>query len=108
MKILDFFKFLWVIFALLDPDPKPCVIDYAKNSKAGGEGAQHPIFGVYCVKRPVRAAHGFRIVSIKPSVWLFFLDCSLPTQEARVRLPAGTCQAWDLLVVKSLHKMIEM
>jgi hypothetical protein len=25
MKILDFFLFLWVIFALLDPDPKPCL-----------------------------------------------------------------------------------
>jgi hypothetical protein len=23
MKILDFFLFLWVIFALLDPDPDP-------------------------------------------------------------------------------------
>jgi hypothetical protein len=23
MKILDFFQFLWVIFALLDPDPDP-------------------------------------------------------------------------------------
>ncbi len=27
MKILDFFLFLWVIFALLDPDPKPWVDD---------------------------------------------------------------------------------
>ncbi len=24
MKILDFFLSLWVIFALLDPDPKSC------------------------------------------------------------------------------------
>ncbi len=25
-----------------------------------------------------------------------FLECSLPTREARVRSPAGTCQSWDL------------
>ncbi len=25
-----------------------------------------------------------------------FLECSPPTEEARVRYPAGTCQSWDL------------
>jgi hypothetical protein len=25
-----------------------------------------------------------------------FLECSLPTQEARVRFSARTCQSWDL------------
>ncbi len=25
-----------------------------------------------------------------------FLESSLPTREAQVRAPAGTCQSWDL------------
>ncbi len=29
MKILDFFLFLWVIFALLDPDPDPATQIFA-------------------------------------------------------------------------------
>ncbi len=33
MKILDFFLFLWVIFALLDPDPDPATEINADVSK---------------------------------------------------------------------------
>jgi hypothetical protein len=32
MKILDFFLFLWVIFALLDPDPDPQFESGSSNS----------------------------------------------------------------------------
>ncbi len=41
----------------------------------------------------------------------YFRECSLPTREARVRFPAGTCQSWDLYIwieitlVKSLYNI---
>ncbi len=34
----------------------------------------------------------------KPSLDGSFLECSLPTREARVRFPAGTCKSWDLKI----------
>jgi hypothetical protein len=38
----------------------------------------------------------FRIVINKLCSNGSFLECLPPTAEARVRFPAGTCQAWDL------------
>jgi hypothetical protein len=37
MKILDFFLFLWVIFALLDPDPDPATPINADPCGSGSE-----------------------------------------------------------------------
>jgi hypothetical protein len=37
MKILDFFLFLWVIFALLDPDPDPATQINADPCGSGSE-----------------------------------------------------------------------
>jgi hypothetical protein len=37
MKILDFFLFLWVIFALLDPDPEPATQINADPCGSGSE-----------------------------------------------------------------------
>jgi hypothetical protein len=37
MKILDFFLFLWVIFALLDPDPDPAT---QSNADPCGSGSK--------------------------------------------------------------------
>jgi hypothetical protein len=37
MKILDFFLFLWVIFALLDPDPDPATQINADSCGSGSE-----------------------------------------------------------------------
>ncbi len=37
MKILDFFLFLWVIFALLDPDPDPATHINADPCGSGSE-----------------------------------------------------------------------
>jgi hypothetical protein len=44
MKILDFFLFLWVIFALLDPDPDPAT--QINTDPCGyGSGSQTLAFG---------------------------------------------------------------
>ena len=41
MKILDFFLFLWVIFALLDPDPDPATQINADPCGSGyGSGSE--------------------------------------------------------------------
>jgi hypothetical protein len=37
IKILYFFLFLWVIFALLDPDPDPATQIYADPCESGSE-----------------------------------------------------------------------
>ena len=37
MKFLDFFQFLWVIFALLDPDPDPATQINADPCGSGSE-----------------------------------------------------------------------
>jgi hypothetical protein len=37
MKILDFFLFLWVIFALLDPDPDSATQINADPCRSGSE-----------------------------------------------------------------------
>jgi hypothetical protein len=41
MKILDFFLFLWVIFALLDPDPDPA-IQINEDPCGSGYGSVYP------------------------------------------------------------------
>jgi hypothetical protein len=41
MKILDFFLFLWVIFALLDPDPDPAT---QINADPCGSGSETLVF----------------------------------------------------------------
>jgi hypothetical protein len=53
MKILDFLLFLWVIFALLDPDPKPCYggleteQEYGcRTGPPGSIGWQNQILGI--------------------------------------------------------------
>jgi hypothetical protein len=40
MKILDFFLFLWVIFALLDPDPQFESGSGSSNSNKCGSGSE--------------------------------------------------------------------
>jgi hypothetical protein len=51
MKILDFFLFLWVIFALLDPDPATQI-----NADPCGSGSETLILGTgtYTVNEAVR------------------------------------------------------
>jgi hypothetical protein len=39
MKLSSFFLYLWVIFALLDPDPDP---DYESGSRYGSMGPLNP------------------------------------------------------------------
>ncbi len=52
----------------------------------------------------------FRIFLLISCLIGSFLECSIPTREARVRFQAGTCQSWDLQIriemtlVKSLFK----
>jgi hypothetical protein len=46
MKILDFFLFLWVIFALLDPDPDPATQINA-DPCGYGSGSETLVFSVH-------------------------------------------------------------
>jgi hypothetical protein len=43
MKILDFFPFLWVLFALLDPDPDPATQINAGPCGSGSETLEKSI-----------------------------------------------------------------
>jgi hypothetical protein len=52
MKILDFFLFLWVIFALLDPDPDPATQINADPCGSGSETLMCTIVHVACPQCP--------------------------------------------------------
>ncbi len=86
-----------MFLGLLDPDP-----DFAINWQKIEENLDF-LFSHFkkCRGLAVVAAPAWAQVLVPNSQEIScldgsFLECSLPTREARVRSPAGTCQSWDL------------